>query len=204
MGRFPRRYEVAWDAGEGLVLWRPVPPPGYVALGCVATSSPHEPPPLQHQACVRQEALVDARPGQCMVLCALGNLWSVANCGATLVVASHDAHAPAAPQLRDLRLPVGVAPAALTPAPQLLGGAAAAAGAARAVGPEAEAAERARREAAAARALQQRFLRARAEVAHLAAADRLTVTSVEFRRLWWDRNATSATARCQVRGDDTC
>lgn len=38
---YPLSYTLAWQ-GQGVVLWRPVPPPGYVALGCVAMpAGPH-------------------------------------------------------------------------------------------------------------------------------------------------------------------
>jgi vacuolar protein sorting-associated protein 13A/C len=113
---WPQRFELCWDAGDGLVLWRPIPAPGYVAMGLVASRSVTEAPDAQQVACVRSEALVEARCSQCVLLCAAGNLWSVANCGATMVASSPDAHHPPAHHLMDLRLPLGVAPAALTPA----------------------------------------------------------------------------------------
>lgn len=38
---YPLSYTLAWQ-GQGVVVWRPVPPPGYVALGCVAMpAGPH-------------------------------------------------------------------------------------------------------------------------------------------------------------------
>lgn len=48
--------------GEGtLAFWRPVPPPGYVAMGCVATSS-HRTPPPDCVRCVRKDLVAEAPP----------------------------------------------------------------------------------------------------------------------------------------------
>eukprot|EP00967_Tisochrysis_lutea_P058442 scaffold74342_cov19-Tisochrysis_lutea.AAC.1 len=44
---WPSAFTCVWSAVEGVALWLPVPPPGFVALGCVATSEPDVPPPLQ-------------------------------------------------------------------------------------------------------------------------------------------------------------
>ncbi len=110
--------QVCWEGSDGLVLWRPVAPPGYVSLGVIATDSISSPPSLDQVACVREEALIEARLGQCVMFSPTGNLWSVANCGSTLVVAPPARHTPRA-CLRDLRMPVGVAPAALTAAQTL-------------------------------------------------------------------------------------
>ncbi len=43
-----------------------------------------------------------------------------------------------------------------------------------------------------------RFLAARAAVAQAASADKLVITTVEFRRLWWDRRSQSNPAGCQA------
>jgi hypothetical protein len=82
-----------------------VPPPGYVALGCLASNDVLQPPDITEMGCLHEGAVVEAHLGQCLMLCAAGNVWSVANCGATFVLAPPDAHWPSSVPY-DLRLPV--------------------------------------------------------------------------------------------------
>ncbi|MFJ6783244.1 Vps62-related protein [Streptomyces yangpuensis] len=56
----PVSYEKIWtDVGTGGKykgsLWRPIPPKGYVALGCVAPKDTYEEPPLDAVTCVRAD-----------------------------------------------------------------------------------------------------------------------------------------------------
>ena len=67
----PTDFVREWTGG-GVALWRPVPPPGFVALGCVASpvsslddSELLEPPPRGSVACVAAAVCVAARPGPC-------------------------------------------------------------------------------------------------------------------------------------------
>ncbi|KAK3283371.1 hypothetical protein CYMTET_8930, partial [Cymbomonas tetramitiformis] len=55
----PRDFELIWHNGIGgqpghCAFWRPMPTPGYVALGCVASRGVHK-PPLDIVRCVRQD-----------------------------------------------------------------------------------------------------------------------------------------------------
>ncbi|KIY91741.1 hypothetical protein MNEG_16223, partial [Monoraphidium neglectum] len=75
--RYPVSYQLVWEA-PGVSVWRPVPPPGYVALGCVAAPGA-APPPLKAAVVAHRLAVVEAPLGECALLCANGNLWSVAN-----------------------------------------------------------------------------------------------------------------------------
>ncbi|GFR52308.1 hypothetical protein Agub_g14845, partial [Astrephomene gubernaculifera] len=129
---FPMSYDLIWVATDGSVaIWRPVPPPGYVALGCLAgegigggeggsTAVVPPPPPLSAVGCVAERACVEGRLGECLPA-GEGDvrLWGLQNEGATFEVATAGTHLPAGP-LYDLRSPLGVPPAALTPLPDLL------------------------------------------------------------------------------------
>ena len=44
--------------GEKVFMWRPKPPPGYVALGCVATRTPFE-PDYDVVSCVRIDLVIE-------------------------------------------------------------------------------------------------------------------------------------------------
>ncbi len=92
---FPVGYECVWTGPEteDLALWRPVPPPGYVALGCVAGAR-SAPPPPGLVGCVAAAAVVDSRLGECLLLAERGNLWAVQNAGATFEVSPPEAHLP--------------------------------------------------------------------------------------------------------------
>jgi vacuolar protein sorting-associated protein 13A/C len=86
-------------SGDGLTLWRPVPPPGYVSLGCVATSASPDmpaplPPPLRAVGCVHERCVVETRLGECLLLCANGNLWEVQNAACTFDVSPAEGHLP--------------------------------------------------------------------------------------------------------------
>lgn len=173
---WPLGYECCWSAAEGLALWWPQAPAGYVAMGCVASSGTDEPPPTKLVVCVAEHVVVEARVGPCMLLCAAGNLWGVSSCASTFVVAPPDSHLPITP-LRDLRLPLGVPPAALVkdvpppssgvpPPPSLLA--------------------------------QKRYLSERAALLGQAVAQRSTATAVEFRRLWWDKHSSASPSVMRV------
>jgi hypothetical protein len=54
-------------AAAGLTLWLPTPPPGYAALGCLATPGP-DAPPVAAGACVHTAALVVAPLGDFLLL----------------------------------------------------------------------------------------------------------------------------------------
>lgn len=103
----PVGFALAWESA-GVSLWRPLPPPGYVALGCVASlaaagggraSAPGEasgpvPPPLKSCVVVARQVAVEALLAECMLLCTAGNLWCIQNSAGTFEVAPPDAHKP--------------------------------------------------------------------------------------------------------------
>jgi vacuolar protein sorting-associated protein 13A/C len=82
---------VAHICTAGMSLWRPVPPPGYVPMGCIASTSMPE-----RKACVVvvRQAVVPALLSECMMLCTNGNLWCVQNSAGTFEVAPPDTHQP--------------------------------------------------------------------------------------------------------------
>lgn len=57
------------DGGGVISIWRPVPPPGYVALGFVGgAAGSSEPPPLTAVGCLAAAAVVEGFAGECFVL----------------------------------------------------------------------------------------------------------------------------------------
>lgn len=81
-------------AADGVAIWRPTPSPGYVAMGCLATCSAAEPPPLKSVVCVHEEAVTEARLGECIASSGDGNLWSLQNDVGTFEVSPPRAHVP--------------------------------------------------------------------------------------------------------------
>ncbi|KAL6745679.1 hypothetical protein V8C86DRAFT_3150873 [Haematococcus lacustris] len=166
---WPRALTRCWLGPDGCSLWRPQAPPGYAALGCVASPLPDTPPPLTSVGCVALPALVAAGLRECVLPAtwphqgeAVGGgrqdghspaeltrqptdssssshpppahlplppfssssfssaggtaaLWEVANACCSVLVGSGVGGLPPGPLLA-LRSPLGVAPAALTPA----------------------------------------------------------------------------------------
>lgn len=113
---YPTGYTLVWES-PGISLWRPVPPAGYVAMGCVASVStgsaagaavgpagvPPQPSagtqgpvPPSRKACVvvAKQVAVEALLAECMMLCTNGNLWCIQNSCGTFEVAPPDAHQP--------------------------------------------------------------------------------------------------------------
>ena len=62
----PTGYEFVWFyrifTQYMVSVWRPIPPPGYVALGAVAFQG-QNPPPLDYVACVREDLTIDGEAG---------------------------------------------------------------------------------------------------------------------------------------------
>ena len=64
----PTDYELVWgDQGTGSTddgsFWKPIPPPGYVALGLVAQSG-YDKPSLDDVVCVREDLTIEGAPGK--------------------------------------------------------------------------------------------------------------------------------------------
>ena len=110
---FPTGYDLAWSA-TGIHLWRATCPEGYIALGCLATSST-DMPNLTAMACLHHTLGTEAPLGQCLGVKqqapepdaadsghlseASGvNVWCVDNAAATFVVMT--AEEPMNPQGR--------------------------------------------------------------------------------------------------------
>ncbi|GLI59136.1 hypothetical protein VaNZ11_000961, partial [Volvox africanus] len=190
---FPTAFEIVWQGpdGDDLAIWRPLPPPGYVALGCVAGSR-EAAPPLAVVGCVAVRACVEARLGECLLLAEQGTLWAVQNAGATFEVSPAGQRLPAV-HLYDLRIPLGVPPAALTPLPQLLPTAAA-------VVPL-ELVREASLPLGVASELpplsllcQQRYMRSRSALIRRAMSQAFQLPCVEFFKVWWDRHTPAPSA----------
>ena len=100
---FPTGYDPAWSA-SGIHLWRPQPPKGYLALGCLATSGV-EAPSLTAMVCLHHTVGIAAPLGQCFNVKQQesrqdegdvghfsedpgANVWCVDNAAATFTVSS--------------------------------------------------------------------------------------------------------------------
>jgi hypothetical protein len=106
---YPTGFKLVWES-PGVSLWRPIPPPGYVPMGCIATlntihssstasiSGSSEPPPRKICVVVAQQVVVEALLAECMMLCTTGNLWCVQNSAGTFEVAPPEAHQPVVSQ----------------------------------------------------------------------------------------------------------
>jgi hypothetical protein len=97
------KVETLSDVKSNLVIWRPIPPPGFVALGVACAFADAPPPPLDAMRCVRKELVcaavgVSGRAGAGEGAPAL---WVVANAARTVVP-------PFETSLFDLRLPTGL------------------------------------------------------------------------------------------------
>ncbi|GIL84681.1 hypothetical protein Vretifemale_13310, partial [Volvox reticuliferus] len=190
---FPAAFDLVWQGpdGDDLALWRPLPPPGYVAFGCVAGSR-EVPPPLAVVGCVAAHACVEARLGECLQLAEQGALWAVQNAGGTFEVSPPGQHLPAV-HLYDLRIPLGVPPAALTPLPELLPTAAA-------VVPlellrEASLPLGAASESPPLSLLcQQRYIRSRSALIRRAMSQAFQLPCVELSKVWWDKHTPAPSA----------
>ena len=189
----PTRFDRAGAGPAGLVLWRPVPPPGFVALGCVASVG-DTPPPRSAVACVAAGACVSAALGSCLPLPPdesagtaadgghvgdlppVASLWCVDNAAATFAAAP----AGGAPCLAalDLRSPMGSSPAVLLLALEARAMARVAAGVAGAA-----------RAAVGLPPVFTDFLAARRLALAAAATAGLRATAADWRRVWWDAGA---------------
>eukprot|EP00887_Chlorella_sp_A99_P001951 scaffold18.g1951.t1 len=69
--RPPHAYECVWQdvtqrEDARLAIWRPIPPPGYVAMGCVASAG-IDPPPRSACRCLRADAATRATPNRSLI-----------------------------------------------------------------------------------------------------------------------------------------
>lgn len=97
---YPTGFTLVWES-PGVSLWRPVPPPGYVSMGCLASinnssssSSSAVPPARKTCVVVAQQVVVEALLAECMLLCTNGNLWCIQNSCGSFEVAPPDTHQP--------------------------------------------------------------------------------------------------------------
>ena len=105
--------KVDFVSHDGPVVWRPVAPPGFVALGVVCGSIDTGVPSLDVMRCVRKELVAAAVgvAGRASAGEGAPPLWVVDNAGRTVVpsVVAVDGHdTPAAPPVLDLRMPTGL------------------------------------------------------------------------------------------------
>ena len=86
---------------DGLALWEPQPPPGYAALGHVATSGGLKPAATQ-VVCLHESVAVSCALGECLQLRAGEDaeeaeevhVWNIDNAGATFVACSVEDGSP--------------------------------------------------------------------------------------------------------------
>lgn len=61
--RPPEDYEHLWSHPSGCSIWRPVPPPGYASLGCLAGNGLQK-PVSRRIRCVREDLVIRSRAGE--------------------------------------------------------------------------------------------------------------------------------------------
>ena len=104
----PLGYTKRLTVPGGISLWEPQPPPGCVAVGCVAAEG-DEPPSVSAVRCPRAALVVEALPLECMHCDDNGAVWRVGNASGTAVFAiGAGTPRPEASVLWDLRDPLGV------------------------------------------------------------------------------------------------
>lgn len=91
--RAPDDFEHVWEhtgrrARSGFSVWRPVPPPGYVAMGMVCSANNHK-PPLQTIRCVRADLVVASHIGRL--------IWNDKGSGALARLSTWATYPPEAP-----------------------------------------------------------------------------------------------------------
>lgn len=89
---YPTSYQRVWESRD-ITIWRPVPPPGYVAMGCISSMTT-TPPVTKAVVVVHQEAVVEALLQECMLLSPGGNWWCCQNNVGSFEVSPPDAHEP--------------------------------------------------------------------------------------------------------------
>lgn len=80
--KWPLRFERRWKA-DTAVVWEAIPPPDYVALGCMVTMGAE--PLMQSMVCVHRHVLVQAPLGECLVRTGDGCLWAIDNAAGTFL-----------------------------------------------------------------------------------------------------------------------
>lgn len=74
-----------------MCFWRPLPPAGYLAMGCLASPTP---PERRDCVVVARQAVVEALLSECMMLATNGNLWCIQNSFGSFEVAAPEEHHP--------------------------------------------------------------------------------------------------------------
>eukprot|EP00892_Ulva_mutabilis_P007576 jgi/Ulvmu1/5190/UM021_0207.1 len=101
--KWPLRFVRRWKA-DTAVVWEAVPPPDYVALGCMVTMGAE--PLVQSMVCVHRRVLVQAPLGECLVRTGDGCLWAIDNAAATFLCSENNDGLPCV-SCFDLRSPLG-------------------------------------------------------------------------------------------------
>lgn len=111
---FPNSFErVNTFETAGLSVWRPMPPPGYIALGDIVSISATKAPPIESIACIHQGCLVDSAAGEYIAVSVSDDtvLWMSDSSVATFYATANKV---VPPNYFDFRSPLGVSPAALS------------------------------------------------------------------------------------------
>ncbi|GMH39652.1 hypothetical protein BSKO_07550 [Bryopsis sp. KO-2023] len=164
----PISFDKVW-VYDGVTIWFPRAPKNYHALGCVA-SVDGKPPPTTLCLCVHAHVLVESSLGECLWLKPPKSLWSVQNGPGTFLTGSESLQKPEGGCF-DLRSPIGIAPNALS---------------------YVSTSSLVPRSAALSTASQKcfnRFVDNRKNLLKDQTARRMTMTTVEFKKIWVDKEA---------------
>ncbi|KAK9815130.1 hypothetical protein WJX73_008307 [Symbiochloris irregularis] len=202
---FPIAYTAVYSR-RGLTVWRPTPPEGYCALGCLVTTSsdpanrPPEEPALADMVCIHEHIGVQACLGQCLDLDLAveggagmggskeGNVsaWCIDNAAATFLVCSASEGTPSGPAL-DIRSPMGIAPLSLESGPSSTSSTSTSKAA------SATTRSGAGRASMSAQHSYRNFKAAREALMQKSGQHRQRTQAVDFRRVWWDRGIKAGT-----------
>lgn len=107
---FPLQFIPVFQLEEKLTVWKPVAPRGFVALGCLARkhskSGEQVPPSETSCVCVHEEVVVETMTGSCLWTGPAGSIWNLINAGHSFTLYGPDSTLQGAP-VRNLRFPLG-------------------------------------------------------------------------------------------------
>eukprot|EP00210_Caulerpa_lentillifera_P006209 g5933.t1 len=108
---FPTGFTPVLRLENKATIWKPVPPRGYVALGCLARkharSGERLPPSETACVCVHEEVVVETVTGSCLWTDSKNSIWSLLNAAHSFTISSTTDSMPNKTEVLNLRFPLG-------------------------------------------------------------------------------------------------